>query len=195
MTKLAQRQCGPCKACCIYLEIEDLALQKKAGTPCPHLNGTGCSIYDSRPETCAKFLCGWRLFAELNDDWRPDQSGVLALRKAPDELPAAWRTAPYGLQLAIIGGEEAITRPGFAQTVVALMQKGVPVLMSAASPATVLNEHMDADLDTVRRRLPQVYRLVAATRWRSKPLMIAPLYRLQLDRQRYLFERKARETS
>jgi hypothetical protein len=43
----------------------------------------------SAAPVCQQFLCGWRLFDELDDDWRPDLSGVLVMRKAPAELPAA----------------------------------------------------------------------------------------------------------
>jgi hypothetical protein len=88
VTALDERACGPCTVCCVVLKIEAPELRKKAQTPCRHLTGRGCGIYAARPGVCQKFLCGWRLFAELEDDWRPDLSGVLVMRKAPAELPA-----------------------------------------------------------------------------------------------------------
>jgi hypothetical protein len=186
MTALAARQCGPCTACCTELQIEDQALHKKAGVCCPYLTTAGCGIYETRPGVCREFLCGWRLFAELDDSWRPDLSGVLAMRKAPQELPPRWQAAGFGVHFAVTGGEAAITRPGFAEYVVRLMRQGVAVSMSAASPVTLVNDHMDAhDVETARTRLVEIWRLLQAARWRAKPLMLLPLYRLQLDRLRH----------
>ena len=190
MTALAKRQCGPCTACCTELQIEAPELHKKAGTRCPHLT-TGCGIYETRPGVCREFLCGWRLFAELSDDWRPDISGVLMMRKAPGELPPAWQSAAFGIQLVIVGGETAILHPGFAAYVVQQLREGVPLSMSAGSPATMLNEHMDAGpVEDARARLLEIYHLLHAARWRAKPLMLLPLYKLQLDRARHLMAKK-----
>src|SRR5262249_34203215 len=115
MTALNKRACGPCTVCCTVLKIDTPQLRKPADTPCKHLCATGCGIYEARPPVCQQFLCGWRLFAELGDDWRPDLSGVLVMRKAPAELPPAWQSAAYGVELAITGGEKAVRRPGFAE--------------------------------------------------------------------------------
>jgi hypothetical protein len=192
MTALAGRQCGACTVCCTALQIDDPALHKKAGVTCRHLTAGGCGIYDSRPGTCREFLCGWRLFAELDDDWRPDISGLLVMRKAPDELPAAWRGPGFGVHLAITGGDAAIARPGLADYVLALMHQGVAVSMSAASPTALLNDHLDpGDRESMRQGLMAVWRLLAAARWRWKPLMVMPLYRLELHRLRHLAARKS----
>jgi hypothetical protein len=189
MTTLAKRRCDACTVCCTELKIETTAFRKPANSLCPHLCGAGCGIYETRPPVCQQFLCGWRLFAELTDDWRPDLSGVLVMRKAPGELPPAYRAADYGVELAITGGEAAVTRPGFAEHVASLLAKHIPVFLSAASPSTLLNEHMDSTiaLPALRQKLVQLYGLLHAARWkRSKLMMLAPLYRLQLDRQRFL---------
>ena len=52
------RNCGHCRECCIVLEVEGLA--KPSDTPCRHLCGGGCSIYPTRPKSCAAFTCAWR---------------------------------------------------------------------------------------------------------------------------------------
>ena len=101
MTALDKRRCGPCNACCVVLEIATPQLRKKARVPCQHLTDGGCGVYAARPDVCQQFLCGWRLFEELGDEWRPDLSGVLMMRQAPAELPAAWAAAPYGVHLAV----------------------------------------------------------------------------------------------
>ena len=195
MTALGKRACGPCTACCVVLKIDVPQLRKKARVPCQHLTGSGCGIYASRPPVCREFLCGWRLFEELGDDWRPDLCGVLALRNAPDELPQAWRArAPYGVHLVIIGGEAAVQRPAFADYVTRLMARGIPVFLSAASPYILLNDHVAADSDPafLQTRLAELYALLHAARFGEnlwKRMVF--LYRLQIDRQWQKYIRKS----
>lgn len=195
MTALEKRQCGPCNACCIVLKIQAPELRKRAHTLCSHLTGKGCGIYAARPGVCQQFLCGWRLFAELSDDWRPDRSGVLMMRKAPAELPAAWAAAPYGVHLAVIGGEDAVLRPAFIHHVARLLAAGIPVLLSAASPYILLNDHIEAggDPTVLKARLAELYALLHASRFEVKLWKrIGFLYRLQIDRQRQKFAKKSK---
>lgn len=192
MTTLSKRRCDACTVCCTELKIETPEFRKPANTACKHLCAAGCSIYETRPPVCQQFLCGWRLFAELADDWRPDLSGVLVMRKAPGELPPAYRSADYGVELAITGGEAAVARAGFADYAAGLLAKNIPVFLSAASPSTLLNEHVDPtiSLPALRQKLVQLYGLLHAARWkRGKLMMLIPLYRLQLDRQRFLAQK------
>jgi hypothetical protein len=185
VTLLEKRRCGPCTACCTELEIPEL--RKKARTPCHHLTMSGCGIYAARTSVCQKFLCGWRLFEDLGDDWRPDLSGVMALRWAPAELPAAWRAAPYGVHLLVIGGEAAVMRPAFADTVAQLMARGIPVFLSASSPYILLNEHLETHSGpaVLTQRLAELHALLHAARFGQSLLRrMIFLYRLQIDRQR-----------
>jgi len=194
MTALHKRQCGPCTACCVELKIDTPELRKKAHLSCPHLGAAGCGIYATRPPVCQQFLCGWRLFEDMGADWRPDLSGVLAMRKAPGELPPAWRSAPYGVHLVIVGGETAVMRPAFSSYVAQLMGRGIPVFLSAASPYILLNEHLEAEGDPAffRERLVELYALLHAARFgRSLLKRIVFLYRLQIDRQRQKYIRKS----
>ncbi len=187
MTALGERACGRCTVCCVELKIDVPQLRKKARVPCRHLTQSGCGIYEGRPPVCRQFLCGWRLFEELGDDWRPDLSGVLALRNAPDEMPAAWAAhAPYGVHLVVVGGEAAVMRPAFADYVARLLARRIPVLLSAASPYIVLNEHIEADCDAafLKQRLAELYALLHAARFgRSLWKRIGFIYRLQIDRR------------
>jgi hypothetical protein len=196
MTALDKRRCGPCTACCVVLKIDVPQLRKKARVPCQHLTASGCGIYASRPPVCHEFLCGWRLFEELDDGWRPDLSGVLMLRNAPDELPQAWAAgAPFGVHLVVIGGKAAVMRPAFGKYVAQLMARGIPVLLSAASPYIVLNEHVAADCDPafLQTRLAELHALLHAARFgRSLWQRTLFLYRLQIDRQRQKYLRKSK---
>jgi hypothetical protein len=190
MTALNKRACGPCKACCVELKIDVPELRKQARVPCQHLSAKGCGIYAERPPVCQQFLCGWRLFEDLSDDWRPDLSGVMVMRKAPAELPAHWAASPYGVHLVVIGGENAVLRPAFADYVARQLADGIPVQMSAASPYILLNEHLEKENDPafLKARLVELYGLLHAARFgRSLWKRMVFLYRLQIDRQRRKF--------
>lgn len=194
-TPLAARACGPCLACCRELKIDTPELKKKAGPLCPHHTGTGCGIYDSRPQVCRQFLCGWRLFEELGDDWRPDLSGVLIVKRDAADMPKEYRAAGYGISIVITGGEDAIRRPGFAEYVVGLLRANIAVNLSATSPSTLLNHHLDGeaaarDMEATRATLVRLYGLLKAARWKRGPLMLWHLYRLEVERQKALMEKR-----
>lgn len=74
---VAGRQCGDCKICCIVPPIDEPEMQKQTNAACRHRSHTGCDIYETRPSACRTYFCGWRRLAFLDDDWRPDRSGVL----------------------------------------------------------------------------------------------------------------------
>jgi hypothetical protein len=187
MTPLKKRDCGPCQACCVALKIEAPELRKAAATPCPHLIAAGCGIYNARPEICRQFLCGWRLFEELGDDWRPDRSGVIVMQRGADQLPRAWRAAPYGVLMVVTGGEAAVRRPAFAEYSARLMGRGIPVFLGTTAHTILVNEHLKGgeDVTALRQRLLELYALLEGASW-SVFHKIAFLYRLQLDRARHL---------
>jgi hypothetical protein len=86
------RACGACDVCCVVFKIEVPSIAKEAGERCRHLGRKGCAIYETRPDTCRKWLCGWRLIPGLPENWRPDLSGILIYQiKCPE--PAYGETA------------------------------------------------------------------------------------------------------
>lgn len=74
---LPDRECGGCTACCVTLKVDTPDLKKPAGTPCPQLSATGCSIHAVRPTICRTSFCAWRRVAALPDEARPDRSGLI----------------------------------------------------------------------------------------------------------------------
>lgn len=73
------RECGECEACCVVLEVPDIA--KAAKVPCHLLNrtGPGCSLHGSKlqPHVCNTWQCLWRK-GETSIDARPDHVGIIA---------------------------------------------------------------------------------------------------------------------
>lgn len=193
MTALAKRSCGECTVCCTALKIASPEFRKKAHTPCRHLTRQGCGIYAARYPVCREFLCGWRLFAEMGEAWRPDRSGVLAVRLGADRLPPQYQSIGYGVELAVLGGAAAVT-PALTDHVRRLLKRGIAVYLSAASPSTLVNVHLDAAADAAAAQatLLRLYDLAHAARWSRGPLMLPALYRLQLAQARALLEKPAK---
>jgi hypothetical protein len=97
------KSCGACTLCCKVMGAR--ALNKPAGTWCKHCKiGTGCGIYETRPEECRTFFCMWLAENSMGEEWRPDRS-KLVITLASDEkslevrcdpgFPDAWRKEPY----------------------------------------------------------------------------------------------------
>lgn len=72
--------CGNCTYCCNAMKVREL--EKPANTWCSHCDkGSGCTIYESRPESCRAYECLWlrsqRLEKPLAPELRPDKSHVV----------------------------------------------------------------------------------------------------------------------
>jgi len=173
---------------------------KKAGQkPCEHLSGGRCGIYAKRFKICREFLCGYLLFPELDEGWRPDKSGILVLQVAQASLPKAYQDAGHGIQLLVMGGEAAILRPGFAEYVFGLVQGRVGVYLTAMIPRAMLNQYLEpfvaaGDLEGTRRTLLHVYRLLTASGKRQGFLRLLPhLYGLELEKLRLRLKQKLKQ--
>jgi hypothetical protein len=78
---LGQKECGPCRSCCVTLSFNALPgeapFAKLAGEPCRHLNERGCGIYAARPPVCRRFQCAWLQAPEWPLSLRAHECGVL----------------------------------------------------------------------------------------------------------------------
>lgn len=98
------KSCGSCTLCCKTMGVEDMP----GGPKPPHkwcpacLVGEGCSIYESRPQTCRDFACVWLQDTEglMDDSYRPDRIGVVfqptddrtgLVAHCDPSRPTAWR--------------------------------------------------------------------------------------------------------
>jgi hypothetical protein len=89
--------------CCKVLKVEGLG--KPAGAQCAHCTvGSGCGIYNTRPQECRLFNCRFLEDAALREEWRPSKSKIVVTVTSdrqrigahvdPDR-PGAWRREPF----------------------------------------------------------------------------------------------------
>lgn len=125
----AERKCGSCYACCVWLGIVEL--QKHTAQACKHLSGTlsddgtkRCSIYADRPTACSRYQCLW--VEGYGPDWlQPSNSGILL--------------TPYASQM---GSNFAITMMVFDE------KKAKPIYKKVITE--LLQLHNDLELRVVR---------------------------------------------
>lgn len=75
MMSVTNRKCGDCTACCTVMGVAELG--KPYAFPCQHLGDGGCTIYESRPDSCVGCECLWRQGAICGVAMRPDKCGVM----------------------------------------------------------------------------------------------------------------------
>lgn len=100
---VAGRGCAGCTMCCKVFDIPDVP--KSAGVWCQHCAvGEGCTIYETRPQTCRDFFCHYLIDTAVPEHWRPDRShmvlrsdasGVRIEVHVDPKRPQAWRDQPY----------------------------------------------------------------------------------------------------
>jgi hypothetical protein len=78
-------------------------IAKPRGQECPHCKAeTGCTIYDTRPSACRSYMCRFLLDDGLDENWRPDRSGIVVntdrsriVIYVDPERPGAWLQEPF----------------------------------------------------------------------------------------------------
>jgi hypothetical protein len=79
-------------------------LEKPQNVWCRHLvMGSGCGIYETRPEACRQFYCRWMKDPTLGPEWKPNKSKMVLAHLAEHQLSVyvdsgaagVWRKQPY----------------------------------------------------------------------------------------------------
>lgn len=122
---IPDRTCGACHACCTVFDIDDAPVHKSAGVICPNYNGHVCAKYADRPQTCRSFHCLWRYETMLDENWRPDLSGVV-LTTEPATTGAA---SGQAVSLLVFGDHNVIFEDGFAIYVATNIDRGHEALL------------------------------------------------------------------
>jgi len=137
------RECGSCGVCCKIPFIDDEALQKPPGALCVNFDKVaGCKIYRTRPQVCRDYYCGWRMMPNLDDDWRPDKSGVF-ITDPGDGVSQQYRER--GAMKLVIGSARAISRPAFLDFICDMVERGAPIYLAVPGPVGHLMAEVQAN--------------------------------------------------
>lgn len=119
------RSCGDCAMCCKLLEIK--ALNKPANEWCVNCSTRkGCDIYETRPQTCHNFNCGYMTQGAIGEEWWPTTARMMITYTGDGKhlfiqvdptRPDAWRREPYYSQLK---NWARINNPNGQQIIVAI---------------------------------------------------------------------------
>lgn len=103
-------------------------------TPCPHDCGGGCSIYDSKPQTCNEFECAYLQGRNVPEALRPDKCGIVFFKKTNRVFVGAIMP---GVEVADIakGQIESFKQQGYS----------VVLLLAGKKPHIMLADEHDAD--------------------------------------------------
>jgi hypothetical protein len=124
---VAGRECGACTVCCVALGIDTRQIQKRTGAPCRHCSGGGCAVYESRPDTCRDFHCGWMQMETLGPQWRPDLSGVFLQDITLQGRPA--------LSVMLVADAlKTVRQAWFVDFVFAQLRRGTPLVLALPGP-------------------------------------------------------------
>ena len=100
------RECGNCSACCDgwianRIAFGDEVIEVYPGQHCRHCSGTGCSIYEDRPQSpCREFSCMWlERESEFPEEMRPDRSGAIVVEDMPFADWDVITAIPVGLEI------------------------------------------------------------------------------------------------
>ena len=96
----ARMTCGTCALCCKIKGIGELG--GAAGRWCPHCNkAQGCTIYESRPQSCRDYECFWHRTQRSADPmpayFRPDRTQVI-IDQLANQLWWSLATSPNHLR-------------------------------------------------------------------------------------------------
>lgn len=84
------KECNNCTKCCEgWLAGNIGGLPMHPGKPCFFVDiNKGCKVYSGRPKNpCKDFLCAWIVIEEMPEQFKPDNSGVLAVKKKNNGNP------------------------------------------------------------------------------------------------------------
>ena len=164
---VAGRECGTCNVCCVALTIEDPALTKVQGYRCPNTRPDNlCGIYETRPDTCRTFFCGWRRLKWVRETLRPDKSGVLV--RLHGEISSEDGSRQLGVMFTLLNAT-SLKAEGLAESVAAAVAARVPVYLHipgppgyTASTARINDALIDAVLSHDKKGVLEILRTARA---------------------------------
>jgi hypothetical protein len=169
---LADRDCGGCTACCVTLKVDTAELKKPAGTPCPQLTATGCSIHAQRPTICRTWFCAWRRVAALPDEARPDRSGLIVSVSFQREARNAFEA--IALTVLALPGSDAIASGMAARVLDSLCDRLIAVWFSDGSRKMLMHPENDVAQLVLSGAATPVHLAQEVAAWRERYAAFLP---------------------
>ena len=117
-------ECGTCTTCCRIMKVKEL--DKGANQACVHcVEGSGCTIYAERPESCRVYECLWLRSQKFEKPFGPQ------LR--PDRCHVVIGTMNNGNEAILYvdpAHRNAWKEPGFSEALGLFCTRGIPVHVS-----------------------------------------------------------------
>jgi len=140
------RACGECQVCCITPAIDSADMQKDCNSPCQYSLKGGCDIYETRPQVCRIFYCGWRRSRDFPEDWRPDQSGIFAILEV-NKLP---QYAPLAVALNLVGNPlKTVRRLDFIDFVIKNVRRNVALYLMLPGARGMLSARLQLNIPPI----------------------------------------------
>ena len=158
---VAERDCGECMVCCKYLYINTPGLKKPADVLCSNcIINRGCSIYETRPNTCRTWHCLWRRTETMPEEMRPDKSNALFSLKISFEPRHIFENA-YIVCMTLTD-PSVFDTPAVSAAIDRFIQDGeLPVWLSYAGsksliwPGKEMSEAIISPLSSQARQMPE----------------------------------------
>ena len=129
-TASSTNDCGHCTYCCNAMKVREI--DKPANTWCTHcIKGTGCNIYDTRPESCRVYECVWLRTQKLDRPMAPE------IR--PDKSHVVIGTLNHGNEIVLYvkpAHRDAWKAPALASALGLFISRGIPIHVSCNDELT-----------------------------------------------------------
>jgi hypothetical protein len=113
-------------------KIDEPALQKLPGCRCRNALWNGaCGIYETRPGTCRRFFCGWRLLPWVDERLRPDQSAVFIWLTKDEKLVIGRHR--FALMVTVLR-REGLNTSGLIETIITAIDARIGTYLIVPGP-------------------------------------------------------------
>lgn len=133
--ELAHRSCGECQACCTILKVDEI--NKPVDTPCEHLCGGKCGVYDQRPGTCESFECMWlhgQGFPIMEAEaLRPDRCGAVFYPEPGDAI------GEFMVMTCQLRTKQDLKHPLVREAIDKFLARGLHVAVVAGTDSYLIN--------------------------------------------------------
>ena len=123
------------------LQIDDIG--KPANVACRYCDG-GCSIHESKPQTCAEYECAYYQGKDVPLSLRPDKCGII-FNKRTERIFVGTLVTGVPVTEAARGQIDAFNKQGYSVILLSAKDMSLkPMLADGHDPKEIAAEHREA---------------------------------------------------